>query len=39
MHQTTTVKPFIGVIVDFVAASFILVAAAFAYHQGSHHYR
>ncbi len=32
MHQTTTVKPTISVIVDFVATSFIVIAAAFAYH-------
>ncbi len=38
MHQTT-VKPTIVVIIDFVAASFIVVAATFTYHQCKHHHR
>jgi hypothetical protein len=36
-HQTT-VKPTTVIIVDFVAASFIVVAAAFTYHQCKHRY-
>jgi hypothetical protein len=36
MYQTT-VKPTIVVVVDFVAASLIVVAAAFTYHQCKHH--
>jgi hypothetical protein len=38
MHQTT-VKPTINVVVDFVAASFIVIAAAFTYHQCKHYHR
>ncbi len=38
MHQTT-VKPTIVVVVDFVAASFIVIAAAFTYHQCKHHHK
>jgi hypothetical protein len=38
MHQTT-VKPTIVMVVDFVAVSFIVVAAAFTNHQCKHHHR
>jgi hypothetical protein len=38
MHQTT-VKPTIVVVVDFVTASFIVVAATFTYYQYKHNHR
>ncbi len=38
MHQTT-VKPAIVIVVDFVAASFVVVVAAFTYHQRKHYHR
>jgi hypothetical protein len=37
MHQTT-VKPTIVIIVNVVAASFIVVATALTYHQCKHHH-
>jgi hypothetical protein len=37
MHQTS-IKPTITVVVDVVAASFIVLAAALTYHRCKHHH-
>jgi hypothetical protein len=37
MHQTT-VKPTIVIVLDVVAASFIVVTAPFTYYQCKHHH-